>query len=95
MKEEISLNGIKRPYLIDKKPQINLIKTLKENSENLLGKISSVNQLIYEIEKEKNISSINNISKENYSENIRKELLFNGLYINNKKIHKKMNLFQK
>ena len=89
MKEEISLNGIKRPYLIDKKPQIKLIKTLKENSENLLGKISSVNQLIYEIEKEKNISSINNISKENYSENIRKELLFNGLYINNKKIHKR------
>ena len=89
MKEEISLNGIKRPYLIDKKPQIKLIKTLKENSENLLGKISSVNQLIYEIEKEKNISSINNISKENYSENIRKELLFNGFYFNNKKIHKR------
>ena len=78
--EEESLNNIQIPNLISENSQKGIIKNIKYNKEILLDKISSLNDQIYEIKKLQKInSSINDFSKEEYSENLWKEYIFNNM----------------
>ena len=78
--EEESLNNIQIPNLISENSQKLIIKNIKYNKEILLDKISSLNDQIYEIKKLQKInSSINDFSKEEYSENLWKEYIFNNM----------------
>jgi hypothetical protein len=78
--EEESLNNIQIPNLISENSQKGIIKNIKYNKEILLDKISSLNEQIYEIKKLQKInSSINDFSKEEYSENLWKEYIFNNM----------------
>ena len=78
--EEESLNNIQIPNLISENYQKGIIKNIKYNKEILLDKISSLNEQIYEIKKLQKInSSINDFSKEEYSENLWKEYIFNNM----------------
>ena len=78
--EEESLNNIQIPNLISENSQKLIIKNIKYNKEILLDKISSLNEQIYEIKKLQKInSSINDFSKEEYSENLWKEYIFNNM----------------
>ena len=68
------------PNNLMKHSQIRLIKNLNQSKENLLDKVSSINQQIYQIKtNQKNNSNISDFSKEEYSENIRKEFIFNNM----------------
>ena len=78
--EEESLNNIQIPNLISENSQKGIIKNIKYNKEILLDKISSLNDQIYEIKKLQKINSnINDFSKEEYSENLWKEYIFNNM----------------
>jgi len=78
--EEESLNNIQIPNLISENSQKGIIKNIKYNKEILLDKISSLNEQIYKIKKLQKInSSINDFSKEEYSENLWKEYIFNKM----------------
>ena len=78
--KEASLNNLKMPNNLMKHSQIRLIKNLNQSKENLLDKVSSINQQIYQIKtNQKNNSNISDFSKEEYSENIRKEFIFNNM----------------
>ena len=78
--EEESLNNIQIPNLISENSQKLIIKNIKYNKEILLDKISSLNDQIYEIKKLQKINSnINDFSKEEYSENLWKEYIFNNM----------------
>ena len=78
--EEESLNNIRIPNLISENSQKGIIKNIKYNKEILLDKISSLNDQIYEIKKLQKINSnINDFSKEEYSENLWKEYIFNNM----------------
>ena len=78
--KEVSLNNLQMQNNFMKQSQIRLIKNLKQNKENLLDKVSSINQQIYQIKiNKKNDSNINDYSKEDYSENIRREFIFNNM----------------
>ena len=78
--EEESLNNIQIPNLINENSQKGIIKNIKYNKEILLDKISSLNDQIYEIKKLQKINSnINDFSKEEYSENLWKEYIFNNM----------------
>ena len=78
--EEESLNNIQIPNLICENSQKGIIKNIKYNKEILLDKISSLNDQIYEIKKLQKINSnINDFSKEEYSENLWKEYIFNNM----------------
>ena len=62
--------------------QFKVINNLDKQKENLLEKISFISQQIYSInENQKNNSSLNENSKEDYSENIRKRFIFNNNFI--------------
>ena len=78
--KEASLNNLQMPNNLMKHSQIRLIKNLNQSKENLLDKVSSINQQIYQIKtNQKNNSNISDFSKEEYSENIRKEFIFNNM----------------
>ena len=78
--KEASLNNLQIPNNLMKHSQIRLIKNLNQSKENLLDKVSSINQQIYQIKtNQKNNSNISDFSKEEYSENIRKEFIFNNM----------------
>ena len=86
--EEESLNNIQIPNLISENSQKGIIKNIKYNKEILLDKISSLNDQIYEIKKLQKInSSINDFSKEEYSENLWKEYIFNNMKNCNKTLN--------
>ena len=88
--EEESLNNIQIPNLISENSQKLIIKNIKYNKEILLDKISSLNDQIYEIKKLQKInSSINDFSKEEYSENLWKEYIFNNMKNWNKTLNMK------
>ena len=79
--KEVSLNNLQMSNNFMRQSQIRLIKNLKQSKENLLDKVSSINQQIYQIKtSQKNNSNINDFSKEEYSENIRKEFIFNNMH---------------
>ena len=87
--EEESLNNIQIPNLISENSQKGIIKNIKYNKEILLDKISSLNDQIYEIKKLQKINSnINDFSKEEYSENLWKEYIFNNMKNWNKTSYK-------
>ena len=78
--KEASINNPQMPNNFMKYSQIRLIKNLEQSKENLLDKVSSINQQIYQIKtNQKNNSNISDFSKEEYSENIRKEFIFNNM----------------
>ena len=78
--KEISLNNLYNSNYLKKDQQMKLIKNLKQSKENLLDKVSSINQQIYQINiNHKNNSNMNDISKEEYCENLRKEFIFNNM----------------
>ena len=78
--KEISLNNLNNLNFLKKDNQIRLIKNLKQSQENLLEKVSSINQQIYQINiNHKNNSKINDNTKEEYSEELRKEFIFNNM----------------
>ena len=79
LKDE-SLNNIKFPNNMIRRTQIRLIKHLGQSKESLLDKVSSINQEIYQINvNKKNNSNIKEYSKEDYSEDLRKEFIFNNM----------------
>ena len=81
MKEE-SLSNIQIPNFKTNNSQFKVINNLDKQKENLLEKISFISQQIYSInENQKNNSSLNENSKEDYSENIRKRFIFNNNFI--------------
>ena len=78
--KEVSFNNLQMQNNFMKQSQIRLIKSLKKNKENLLDKVSSINQQIYQIKiNKKNDSNLNDYSMEDYSENIRKEFIFHNM----------------
>lgn len=81
LKEE-SLSNIQIPNFKTNNSQFKVINNLDKQKENLLEKISFISQQIYSInENQKNNSSLNENSKEDYSENIRKRFIFNNNFI--------------
>ena len=81
LKEE-SLSNIQIPNFKTNNSQFKVINNLDKQKENLLEKISFISQQIYSInENQKNNSSLNENSKEEYSENIRKRFIFNNNFI--------------
>ena len=75
LKEE-SLSNIQIPNFKTNNSQFKVINNLDKQKENLLEKISFISQQIYSInENQKNNSSLNENSKEDYSENIRKRFI--------------------
>ena len=79
LKDE-SLNNLKLPNNMIRRTQIRLIKHLGQSKESLLDKVSSINQEIYQINvNKKNNSNIKEYSKEDYSEDLRKEFIFNNM----------------
>ena len=78
--QQMSINSFQTPNFINKKSQIKLIKNLKESKENLIDKVSSINHQIYQINENQKIHlSLNESSKEEYSENLRKNFIFSNM----------------
>ena len=91
--QEATINSLQTRNFINNKSQIKLIKNLKKSKENLLDKISSINQQIYQIKENQKINlSLNENSKEEYSENLRKQFIFSNM---SRKTNYKINLKKK